>query len=60
MSSWFVSFVFIVFAWLSFLLVKTVEDNLVENERKTSREPEYYLESMLRTTTDSEGAVKNI
>ena len=60
MISWLISCLFAVFAWLSFLLVKTVEDDLAAREKGALREPDYYLESMIRTTTGVEGGVKNI
>lgn len=55
-----ISSVFVVFALLSFLLLENVEESLREKESIASREPDYYLESMVRITTDIKGDLKNI
>ncbi len=58
--SWRISSFFVVFAFLSFLLLENVGERLGKKEKVASREPDYYLESMVRTTTDMMGGLKNI
>lgn len=58
--SWVISTFFLVFAALSFLLLQNVEEGLREERKVTTREPDYYLESMIRTTTNIGGNLKNI
>jgi len=58
--SWVVSCIFFIFACLSYLLLQTVDESLSEKEKRVSREPDYYLESMIRSASDVTGGVKNV
>ena len=58
--AWAISFAFLLVGFLSFLFLQNVEESFGEKDGVVSREPDYYLESMTRTTTSETGDLKNI